>query len=191
MSLERLKAKIIKQLLDKKVLNIKAALETDIKKGEVQLFNERMLLIPSMGFANLHGATRKLFGPSAPAVIRAFGESCGRRVLEVWQNILKVPLDLKLFTDMAPVFCSAAGWCRVVKIDFNLSEGKGEILVKNSFEAEATMKIYGKRDVPQCYFLGDFIKAMINEISGKTCQIEETRCEARGDELCEFQIVLK
>jgi len=189
MAIEKLKSKLIKQMLERGVLDIKKVLEVDAKKGRIAIRGERMLLTSSLGFANLHGSVEKIAGKAAPAIIRAYGGSCAKRdfigVWKVWLPDVKVETILSLF----PTIYSTVGWGKVV--DVSLAENGGRVIFKNCFEADAVLKIYGQRDSPQCHFMTGYLGVLYSEMTKKDWQVSETKCEAKGDEYCEFTFEAK
>jgi len=184
-----LKSKLIKQMLERGILDLKKVLEIDAKKGRIAIRGERMLLTSSLGFANLHGSVEKIAGKAAPAIIRGYGGSCGKRdfvgVWKSWLPDIKVETVLSLF----PAIYSTVGWGKVV--DLSLGNDEGRVIFKNCFEADAVLKIHGERDSPQCHFMTGYLAVLCSEITGKDWQVTETRCEAKGDEFCEFTLEAK
>ena len=189
MAIDKLKAKLIKQMLEKGFYDIKKVLEIDGEKGKISIKGERMLITSSLGFANLHGSVEKIAGKAAPAIIRAYGGSCAKRdfigVWKAWLPDIKMETVLSLFS----AIYSTVGWGKVV--DISLGKDEGMIVFKNCFEADAVLKTYGKRDGPQCHFVTGYLEVLFSEMTGKDWQVTETKCEAKEDEFCEFQIILK
>jgi len=184
MAIEKLKANLIKQMLEKGVLDLKKVLEVEAKKGRIAIKGERMLLTSSLGFANLHGSVEKITGKAAPAIIRTYGASCGKRdftgVWKAWLPDIKVETVLLLF----PAIYSTVGWGKV--IDVSLKNDEGRVIFRNCFEAEAVLKTYGKRESPQCHFITGYLGVLFSEVTGRDWQVSEINCEAKGDQYCEF-----
>ena len=189
MTIEKLKASLIRQMLDKGVLDLKKVLEIDAKKGRIAIRGERMLLTSSLGFANLHGSVEKIAGKAAPAIIRTYGASCGKRdfigVWKAWLPEVRVETFLSLF----PAIYSTVGWGKVV--DIKLDNDEGKIIFKDFFEADAVLKSYGKKESSQCHFMTGYLGVLFSEMTGKDWQVTETKCEAKGDEFCEFTFKAK
>jgi len=189
LAIEKLKAKLIKQMLEKGILDLKKVLEVDAKNGRISIRGERMLLTSALGFANLHGSVQKIAGKAAPAIIRGYGSSCGKRdfigVWKAWLPDIEVETVLSLF----PVIYSTVGWGKVIGV--SLGQDEGRIIFKNCFEADAVLRTCGKRDSPQCHFMTGYLGVLFSEMTGKDWQATETRCEAKGDEYCEFALTTK
>ncbi len=188
MALEKLKNQLIKLTLQKGFFDLKKILKVDVKTGKATIMNQRVLITTTHGFANLHGSSEKLAGPAGPAIIRTFGESSGKRDRDFFRRF--APISPEMFLAIFPSIYTSMGWGKFdAKID--LQKGEGFVKLKNSYEAEAILKIYGKKDAPQCFFVAGYLRALFGEMTGMAWEVTETLCEAKGDQYCEFSFKAK
>jgi len=61
---------------------------------------------------------------------------------------------------------------------------KGRIIVEGSFEAKG----YGKSTIPVCHFLRGYLAGFLSTILVAKVELLETKCLAKGDGHCEFQV---
>ncbi len=70
--------------------------------------------------------------------------------------------------------------------NINFSE-KGTIIVKNSPTAVAFNKKH-KEKVKTCYYLAGIFAGLLSKIFEKEINVEEIKCQGKGDTYCEFEI---
>jgi len=82
----------------------------------------------------------------------------------------------------------AEGWGKICFKGLAVEKGKvkGRIVVEGSFEAKG----YGKSTIPVCHFLRGYLAGVLSTILATRVEILETKCLAKGDDYCEFQVNL-
>ena len=80
------------------------------------------------------------------------------------------------------------GW-GVAELDINKDDKKINLIMKHCWEAEAYREIFKEKTKdPICSFLRGYIKGAADTGIGVNSKIIETKCIAKGDPHCEFEI---
>jgi|GEM_PF-1121274 len=136
----------------------------------------------------LHGMVQevnKVLGTGSSLVWYMAGKGAGRSMAKVLQTHLKEKESLAAVFDKIARSYTRWGWGRIERA--LLREKTGEFIIRiydNAFAREQHSQ------VPSCYFLKGYIEGLIETLTGKHATSEETKCMAKGDHYCEFQITL-
>lgn len=79
-----------------------------------------------------------------------------------------------------------AGWGRTLSIEGSIDEGKIKLTGVSTIALS-----YGHSDHPVCTFVGGAIAGILQIATKKEWTCRETKCMAKGDEYCEFELELK
>ena len=83
------------------------------------------------------------------------------------------------------VASSPFGWGRFTLEEFNVEKCRIKVRAENLFEC----KIFGKVGETRGYFIRGYILGVANEVfRTENLTVEETKCIAKGDPYCEFQV---
>jgi len=74
---------------------------------------------------------------------------------------------------------------KVTKLEISKDAG-GIIQMHDSIETD----LYGPSEAGVCYLAQGMIKAAAEKITGKPANVQERKCKAKGDEYCEFAVIL-
>lgn len=74
---------------------------------------------------------------------------------------------------------------KVTKLEISNDSG-GIVQVHDSIEPET----YGPSETGVCYLAQGIIKAAAEKITGKPANVQERKCKAKGDDHCEFVVIL-
>lgn len=135
-------------------------------------------------FSDLQRNLEEMFSKSAAeTMLYIAGKKCGERSCE--RVMKKYGLrDTEIILKAIAQLKKAEGWGMLEFWNMNLNEDRGEIVVKESFEADG----YGKSTTPVCHFLRGYLAGVLNKISGKSVNILEKECKAAGSEACVFKV---
>lgn len=75
---------------------------------------------------------------------------------------------------------------QITQSDFENGKLHFEGILKNSYEAEQHMKLFGLSDFPVCYNLVGYASGYLSEVMGKQVIAKEVECEGKGDEHCRW-----
>lgn len=136
-------------------------------------------------FVEFKKRLEEVFSPSASAVILfEAGKACGREFCIRVQGLYRPINEIDLLIWIAK-FMKAGNWGEATfKALGSGSSHWGDIIIKGSFEA----KRYGKVQTPICHFLRGFLSGVLSVVKGREVILIETKCIAKGDEWCDFQI---
>lgn len=74
---------------------------------------------------------------------------------------------------------------KVTKLEISKDTG-GTVQVHDSAEAD----MYGPSETGVCYLTQGMIKAAAEKITGKPVNVQERKCRAKGDDYCEFAVIV-
>lgn len=105
----------------------------------------------------------------------------GRRSYEFWRGAFG--LEGREFLEAALELWVVLGWAEDVRVvEFDQERGEATVRVRGSFEAVQPS------DRPTCHFLLGAVTGFLSEMFEKPLFGQETRCQAIGDEYCEFVV---
>jgi predicted hydrocarbon binding protein len=127
----------------------------------------------------------KVLGTGSSLVWYTAGKGAGRSMAKVFQTHVKEGESPSAFFDKFAHSYSRWGWGRIEKTF--LREKTGEFIIRiydNAFAREQ------HSPMPSCYFIKGYLEGLIETLTGKHATSEETKCMAKGDPYCEFQITI-
>ena len=136
----------------------------------------------------LHGMVQevnKVLGTGSSLVWYMAGKGAGRSMAKIFKRNLTEEENFEAVLDKIKAHYASWGWGRIERA--LLREKTGEFIIRiydNAFAREQHSQ------VPSCYFLKGYIEGLIETLTGKHATSEETKCMAKGDHYCEFQITL-
>jgi len=137
----------------------------------------------------LHGMieeVNKVLGTGGSLVWYVAGKGAGRSMAKILQkHFLKGEKSLESIFDKVKDLYARWGWGRVEKVF--IRERTGEFLIRICDNAFA---IGQHSRVPSCYYIRGYIEGLIETLTGKHVTSQETKCMAKGDLYCEFQITI-
>ena len=143
----------------------------------------KFLVITNADFAEFQKRLEQIFSSSAVSVMLYEGaKACGERSAERLRNQLGMNVVdlLNAFARMK----ETEGWGKIEFRDFVFSDVHGRVIVRDSFEA----KEYGKSHTSICHFIRGYLAGALSTILNAEIGLIETKCAAKGDDYCEFQI---
>ncbi len=174
-------------------LDLRKMLEFHPESGEIKLGNERMLLFRQDAFAALRRLLYHQLGDHlARAILTQFGHRCGQGDFEVLSKSYDWDTDADRLGS-GPVLHSWEGIVHSTPevMEFDLEAGtffhRG--LWKNSYEAQIHLSEFGVSETPVCHSLVGYAIGWCSAFLGRERLMGvETKCVARGDEICEIVI---
>jgi predicted hydrocarbon binding protein len=150
--------------------------EWNAETGE--FFNQELpeLIMGSVVFVGILKLTESIVGTDNAAVIfYEAGKKVGINRTKYYKGRWK--LDGSALVRALEEFCGDLGWGT-----FNADLEALVIKVENSF----IVKEYGESEVPICHFLRGCCAGMGEVLTNRALDCEERKCEACGDDCCEF-----
>ena len=162
-------------------------LRINVKNGHLLFKGERVVLVPAGMFSDLYLGLTEVTGKGGAASALYMGAKKSSPVLfgmaEMMygqENLKSKETALGLLDDL--ISLSGYGRCEVVKADLENSE----IIIH--MRGLLTPSRLEKSDVPVCHSERGAMTGIIEQILGKPCSGKETKCQAMGDDYCEFVI---
>jgi anti-anti-sigma regulatory factor len=127
----------------------------------------------------------------ARATLAKFGYQCGLGDFQNLSKNYKWDTEQDLF-GAGPVMHTWEGIVGVepTSLEFDRAAGHFHMTGKwrNSYEAEIHVKQFGMGSAPVCHSLTGYASGWCTAFFGSPCLAVETRCMAKGDDHCEFEI---
>ncbi len=139
--------------------------------------DERAIIFSRRIYEALFKGMRRKFGSAGKAILYYEGFQIGYETCENYVSIEHLIKHIK-FLHMK------MGWAIIRDIKANLERKRANIRVSKNFECEL-----GKgSNEPYSYFYRGILAGFFAKIFRKEVQAEETKCIAKGDPYCEFEI---
>ena len=154
-------------------------------KGRITHLGVDWILLRVEALQGMIEEVNKVLGTGASLVWYVAGKGAGRSMAKVFQARLKGEENFEAFFEKIASYYIRWGWGRIEKV--LLREKTGELIIRIYDNAFARGQ-YSK--TPSCYFLKGYLEGLIETLTGKHATSEETKCMAKGDFYCEFQITI-
>lgn len=119
-----------------------------------------------------------LSSSAASVILQAASNKCGRhsckdimREIKAKENVLAYLSNLK----------NEMNWGRIRFVDIGFQNGRGSIVVHDSFEVAGR-----KSTKPCCHFLRGYFAGFLSELFGREITVEEEQCASTGASCCKF-----
>jgi len=125
----------------------------------------------------------KVLGTGGSLVWYTAGKGAGRSMAKVFQRHLKEGENIEVFFNKISNYYARWGWGRIENV--LLREKTGELIIRihdNAFTRGQHSQ------TPSCYFVKGYLEGLVEKLTGKHVTSEETKCMAKGDAYCEFQV---
>ncbi len=148
-------------------------------RGEFSVIGVPAIILSAETFVNLQKDAEKILGIDGAAVLfYEAGKNAGMRWIDRFSK--EWGLEDKKFIEAVANFYAELGWGK-----FNFeerSENELVVTIENSF----IVRGYGISEVAVCHFLRGYNAGIAEVLKCKAIDAEETRCAAKGNEVCEF-----
>ncbi|MDY6964580.1 MAG: V4R domain-containing protein [Halobacteriota archaeon] len=170
-----------------KYLKFANSFRVDSKKGHLLFRDKRVAMIPAGMFSELYLGLSDVTGKGGAASTLYMGAKKSASVLYSIVSNTYGEDNLKSeekFGKLINEIISLAGYgnCEVVKVDFK----NIEVIIR--MRDLLTSSGIVKSDVPVCHAERGAMTGIIENITKKPCNGQEVKCQAMGDEYCEFVI---
>ena len=150
---------------------------------------ERVLILDETLLKGVIQGIRKRFGSAGEAILFYQGKESGRYYAELIPRLFGSALtaDHPSLARMVEAFLRTMGMGLVVIEKLDPVRGYARITVADSLEC-----CVGKgSDEPYSHFLRGIFAGIFERVFGSEVEVRETMCIAKGDEVCEFQVIKK
>lgn len=158
-----------------------------VEKGNFMFLNEFFILLPTKTFLKLRELLTKEMGKRADPFLKDLGKYQVTHALKRYSKTIKIEgLDRAKITEfgMGVMNLMGHGTFKVASFD----EKKIVIKSKNVPTAVEYPLLYGKSKKPIDVFLCGLLEEAFSRLMNKKMVCTETKCRARGDSMCVFEI---
>lgn len=149
------------------------------EKGEIRIADSDWILMRSATFRDLVKGTERILRSGAEVIWLEAGRHAGR---EFTQAFLRKGMEPEEAPKFFEEFFTQGGWGKI-QANVNFSKKEAVIRIENSATARQT-----KAKEPVCHFIRGYIAGICDVIFKSSTNCVETKCIAKGDTCCEFQI---
>lgn len=168
--------------------NLRKFAKGELEEGEILRFEKDRVWIlggidavpfPALIWGNFLVETTKIYGAAILGTIELAAKEAG---FKVGKNALKVlrPEDAWKVDELM----NYVGWGQIVKMEEK--EDRIRIFMSESFDSRSIRSVKERFEWPACAIERGYIAGLLEAIRNKKCEVEEVRCQAKGDEICEF-----
>ena len=160
---------------------VRGGLVVDEKKGMLNAYGERFLLIPVKLIHSIEDRLTESLGPiTATSFQYEIGKEGGAQYVHLAQKVgigTKSPIDVQR---IASSLGTQNGWGKIEIVDFDFNKKLARIRWKNGVSVRNHR---GK--TPVCHFGRGVLTGAVEEIFGRRCESIEVSCQGKGDKFCE------
>lgn len=169
--------------------DLEALIQASPRTGNNVLGNQRIITNPTNAMGILrHDLISTMGLDHTKAFLLRYGWNCGvsdgARIKEMqWASEKDILLA-------GPKMYMIHGYAytepQITRYDFENGKLHFEGILKNSYEAEQHIRLFGLSDIPVCYNLVGYASGYLSEIMGKQVIAKEVECEGKGDDHCRW-----
>jgi predicted hydrocarbon binding protein len=164
---------------DKRLNPLLERAEYDKEQGEIRIAGEDWIMMGASTFRDLVRGTESMLGSAAKVVWLEAGRHAGRKFSG---DLVQLGIEFEELPFMLEEFFTQGGWGKIqTEVDFTKKEAL--ITIKNSATARQT-----ETKEPICHFIRGFIAGVCDVIFHGSTECFETKCIAKGDSVCQFQV---
>lgn len=145
--------------------------------------NERAVILRKPVYKALFTGVREKFGSAGEAMLYYQGFHVGSELYEHYAKIAKSS-KVEDLIEVAKATNMTLGWGIVNNVSINVENGYAKLRIYQNFECE----LGGNEGKPYSQFYRGAIAGIFTRFFGKDVKVEETKCIAKGDPYCEFEV---
>lgn len=154
--------------------------------GQIMQLGGSLILFRVEALQGMFEKVNKVLGAGSGLVWYIAGRGAGRSMAKVFQTRFREGENPATVFDKIACLYASWGWGRMEIVGSGKNADRFVIRIyDNAFVTEQHSQ------KPSCHFVRGFIEGLVETLTGKHAISEETKCMAKGDHHCEFQITLK
>jgi predicted hydrocarbon binding protein len=196
-------ALLLKKYADGK---IKAIELLKLKENRLYLAGMDACIQPVRDFGLLIKGLVKIHGPAVLTTMKMAYKEAGiatmreiKKILprEKWGKILQLWIELGYVGQLIEVKVGRDESLREIPslegafLYIKDNDNKICVKVKNTFSCRAIKSVMKKTAFPVCIYEPSYTAGVIEAALGRKCEVEEMKCEAKGDKYCEWVFTLE
>lgn len=145
--------------------------------------DERVLFLKETTIVAAIDKIWDIFGPGAATILWEMGRAAGEQEAKTARERLR--LNQRDAISYLVADKKANGWCVSEVTELSMAPLKMIVRAVHSPECEHRNP---KRKETRSFFLKGYLDAYLGTVFEKTLKIKESKCEAKGDNMCEFEL---
>jgi predicted hydrocarbon binding protein len=160
--------------------------EFDAENGAIKdkVTGERCVIITQARIQEIFSRLSDIFQSGAKVIFFEAGKAAGERFVEDRPEIMKA--EKKVFLETAIQRYTDAGLGKIEIVSFDPANAEVNFRIQKNFFAE----LCGD-GTPYCNCVEGFVSGIYKQVMHKTLTLQKTKCAAKGDACCEWQMTLK
>lgn len=163
-----------------KILSLLDRTEFYDDEGEWRIAGSDWLLTSGATLRIWAKVTEQILGSGMRVIMFKVGQQAGEQFAK---SLIKEGLKNEELKYALEIFLTRGGWGKV-RAKVNVQKQRAVVRIRNLVTTRQTR---AKR--PICHFITGYIAGVIGVMLKKNVQCTETKCRAKGDGFCEFQVV--
>ena len=139
--------------------------------------DDRAIIFSRRVYEALLKGMREKFGSAGEAILYYEGFQIGYETCKNYVSIEHLIEDIKFLHKIM-------GWATIQEMRIDLERKRAKIRVARNFERE----LYRRSNRPYSYFYRGILAGLFSRIFNEEVRARETKCIAKGDPYCEFEI---
>ena len=161
---------------------LKEVLRFNEATNEVQAADSDWLIIQGQMLRELFEGLRAYLGKGANIAIKAAGKTSGRRFFD---SLIERDMQLEETPVVLNILFDQGGWGKA-KIDIDLKAKTANMIINNCVLTRNTSSTK-----PSCHFLAGYFEGFCEKLFKTPTECVETKCKAKGDASCNFEVKAK
>ncbi len=132
----------------------------------------------------LLNSIKEEWGSAGEFAIFRIGKSVGKKIHDIIKSIYKV--EGKQLLTIILMMHEISGWAKKIELLEYGEEGCIKIRIYENVEC-----LHVNKNAPNCHFMRGVLTGICNRLFNKETEVLETKCLAKGDEYCQFEVKCK
>ncbi|NTW01301.1 MAG: histidine kinase [Oscillochloris sp.] len=172
--------------------NLQQTLHFDVQNGVLKIGNSRAVLFGTEAIGALYQELINIGDTiGAQVVMRRFGEAHGRERARLVKTTMQPDNQMEWLAFGPALYrWEGVGVSKRKFFEYDPTVPKFHLVTEfiNSYLAEQYVRVMGPATEPVCWQIAGYIAGYCSEIFAMDLHCRETKCVAKGDDYCEFDV---
>ncbi len=155
----------------------------DTSHFPLKFMGQEALIMDVRHIGEMFGRLDEVFESGAYVILFEMGHRVGRRFVEEVRE--RFGVDKLRALQVLGSFAVARGWCVPELVEWDEQKPRLVVRMHNLFTCKP---FAGQREAPTGHFMRGVLAGIVEELTGASVKVVETRCVAKGDPYCEFVV---
>jgi predicted hydrocarbon binding protein len=166
----------------KKLNSLLERAEYDTEKGEIRIAGTDWILMSGATFRELVKGSEEFLGSGAHVIWQQAGKRAGSAFSG---DLVRLGMEFEELPAALEEFFTKGGWGKI-RVDVDFTKKEASVTIENSVAARGV-----EARESGCHSIRGFIAGVSDVMFRTPTECLETRCIAKGDPYCEFQVKRK